>query len=96
VLRWRYFIEWVWRGRDEKSRTVEKSEIGRGDQKSEETCFWDFHIPRQMAQRDWALSYMYIYVYIYMSEKEAANAEAAIALYSTKPVTRVEHGKVWP
>jgi len=57
VLRWRYFIEWVWRGRDEQSRTVEKSEIGRGDQKLEETCFWDFHIPRQMAQRDWAPSF---------------------------------------
>ena len=56
VLRWRYFNEWVWRGRDEKFRTVEKSEIGRGDQKLEDTCFWDFHIPIGMAQRVWAPS----------------------------------------
>ena len=56
VLLWRYFIKWVWRGRDEKSRTIEKSEIGRGDQKLKETCFWEFHIPVGMAQRVWAPS----------------------------------------
>ena len=54
-----YFIKWVWRGRDEKSRTVEKSEIGRGDQKLKETCFWDFHIPVGMAQRVWPPSFFW-------------------------------------
>ena len=54
VLRWRYYIEWVWRGRDEKYRTVEKSDIGRGDQKLKETCFGDFHMSAGMAQRVWA------------------------------------------
>jgi predicted anti-sigma-YlaC factor YlaD len=56
VLCWRYFIERVLRGRDEKSRTVEKRYIGRGDQKLKETCFWDFHIPVGMSQRAWAPS----------------------------------------
>ena len=92
VLRSRYFFEWVWRGRDEEFRTVEKSDTVPGVQKLgplgplgfdfaqrrqtlrpsssrdpqqspasfrsavkvENTCFWDFHIPTEMAQRVWA------------------------------------------
>ena len=57
VLRSRHFFEWVWRGRDEKFRTVEKSDTVQGIQKLENTCFWDFHIPTEMAQRVWAPSH---------------------------------------
>jgi hypothetical protein len=42
VLRSRYFFEWVWRGRDEKFRTVEKSDTVPGVQKLQSTCFWIF------------------------------------------------------
>jgi hypothetical protein len=48
---------WIWRGRDEEFRTVEKSHTVPGVQKFENTCFWDFHIPTEMAQRVWAPSF---------------------------------------
>jgi len=56
VLRSRYFFEWVWRGRGEELRTVEKSGTVPGVQKLENTCFRHLTLPRQMAQRDWGPS----------------------------------------
>ena len=74
-----YFFEWVWRGRDEKFRTVKKSDTVPGVQKLENTCFWDFYIPTEMTQMVLAPSrsdYFEMFIIQHSPQKEIEVSES--------------------